>query len=64
MPLWVKNSIVVLLSIVIAAWFSGERIRQLDQKYLLDNIHSEKTRFMTLLSGLLSNAVLEKMNKK
>jgi hypothetical protein len=59
-PLWVKKSIVVLLSIVIAAWFSGERIRQLDQKYLLDNIHNEKARFMTLFSGLLSNAVIVK----
>ncbi|MGK0298476.1 MAG: hypothetical protein ACI9XC_002098 [Gammaproteobacteria bacterium] len=60
MPLWVKNSIVVLLSIVIAAWFSGERIRQLDEKYILENIHNEKTRLMTLFSGLLSNAVLVK----
>lgn len=60
MSLWIKNSIVVLLSIMIAAWFAGEQIRVMDEHYLLSNIREDKSRLVALLSGLVTNEVVLK----
>ena len=63
MSLWIKNSIVVLLSIFIATWFAGERIRALDEKYILDYIREDKTRAVQLLAGLVANSVVARDEK-
>ncbi|NNE36856.1 MAG: hypothetical protein HKN08_01020 [Gammaproteobacteria bacterium] len=60
MPLWIKNSLVVILSIFIAAWFAGEQIRIMDEHYFLNNIREDKSRLVQLLSGLVANEVVLK----
>jgi hypothetical protein len=60
MPLWIKNSLIILLCISFAAWIAGERIRILDERYILNNLREDKIKLVSLLSGLVANAVLTK----
>ena len=60
MPLWIKSSLVILLSIGFAAWFAGERLQHLHEHYLLENIREDKLRIVNLLAGLVANPVMQR----